>query len=131
MNLNFGTIYISGPMTGLPEHNFPAFNAAEEDLTAQGYSVVNPARNFGGRTDLDPAIYLHFDFLHILVSDGLYLLPGWSKSKGARAEYLIAHMSGKTILFHPEAEMGYVHTIVDRPEGVLSFAKETKDAATD
>lgn len=36
-------IYISGPMSGMPEHNFPAFNAEAARLRALGYDVVNPA----------------------------------------------------------------------------------------
>ena len=38
-------VYIAGPMTGLPDLNYPAFNAAEEALTAAGHAVLNPARN--------------------------------------------------------------------------------------
>jgi len=41
------TIYIAGPMSGLPEFNYPAFFAAAEQLTAAGYDVLNPARPEG------------------------------------------------------------------------------------
>ena len=36
-------IYIAGPMTGLPELNFPAFHAEAARLRAFGYEVINPA----------------------------------------------------------------------------------------
>lgn len=36
-------VYLSGPMTGLPDLNFPAFHAAAAQLRAQGLEVVNPA----------------------------------------------------------------------------------------
>jgi hypothetical protein len=36
-------IYLSGPMTGLPDLNFPAFNAAASALRAKGLNVINPA----------------------------------------------------------------------------------------
>lgn len=35
-------IYISGPMTGCPDLNRPAFDAAEKRLAAQGHFVINP-----------------------------------------------------------------------------------------
>jgi len=38
-------IYIAGPMTGLPEFNYPAFNAAAEYLRSLGHHVENPADN--------------------------------------------------------------------------------------
>ncbi len=47
------TIYISGPMSGLPECNYPAFNAAAAHLRALGYSVENPAENPDPDTDTD------------------------------------------------------------------------------
>ena len=31
-------------MTGHPDHNIPAFDAAEKRLTAQGHFVINPHR---------------------------------------------------------------------------------------
>ncbi|MGE5607641.1 MAG: DUF4406 domain-containing protein, partial [Bacillota bacterium] len=36
-------LYLSGPMSGLPEHNIPAFNAAAARLRRLGFCVVNPA----------------------------------------------------------------------------------------
>ena len=37
-------VYCSGPMTGKPDLNRPAFDAAEKRLTAQGHFVINPHR---------------------------------------------------------------------------------------
>lgn len=37
-------IYISGKMTGCPDLNRPAFDAAEKRLSEQGHFVINPHR---------------------------------------------------------------------------------------
>lgn len=48
-------IYISGPMTGIPNHNRPAFDAAAKRLLEQGHFVINPVDisvRFGDETEL-------------------------------------------------------------------------------
>lgn len=86
------TIYLSGPMKGLPNFNYPAFNAAALRLREWGYTVLNPAENFGGdmyHPGGRPA-YMRLDFKHVMESDAVAVLPGWRKSRGAQAEVLIA-----------------------------------------
>ena len=83
-------MYLAGPMSGLPEHNFPAFNKAAIRLEKAGWEVVNPADNFGGRTDLPRASYLRVDVVLLMQCDALSLLAGWEDSVGARLEYLLA-----------------------------------------
>ena len=87
---NHGRIYLAGPMTGLPNHNFPAFDRAARRLEKAGWEVVNPADNFGGRTDLPRASYLRVDVALLQQCDALALLPEWEASSGARLEYLLA-----------------------------------------
>ena len=36
-------LYISGPMTGHKDNNYPTFNQASKELRAIGYQVINPA----------------------------------------------------------------------------------------
>ena len=45
-------VYLSGPMTGLPEFNYPAFNALASTLRGSGFVVNNPAvmTQFEGNT---------------------------------------------------------------------------------
>ncbi|HSW45685.1 MAG TPA: DUF4406 domain-containing protein [Phycisphaerae bacterium] len=87
-------IYISGPMTGIDRHNFPAFHAAARRMRAVGWRVVNPAENFGGRTDLPREVYMRVDVALLALCDAIALLPGWQDSRGARAEYLLAREMG-------------------------------------
>ena len=83
-------LYLSGPMTGLPENNYPAFNAAAAQLRAAGYEVVNPAEL--GLPDGLPWISYMRAALAAMVTtaDAVATLPGWYTSRGASAEVLLA-----------------------------------------
>lgn len=78
-------LYIAGPMTGLPDHNYPAFFEAEEQLKAAGYEIENPARN-EVHGDASWLGFVRMSLVQISRVDGIALLPGWSTSKGARIE---------------------------------------------
>jgi hypothetical protein len=84
-------LYIAGPMTGLPEFNYPAFFHAEEQLWAMGYGVLNPARHDKCDTWED---YMRLGIAAVLKCDGIALLPGWSNSKGTLLETHIATSLG-------------------------------------
>ena len=91
-------IYIAGPMTGLAEHNFPAFHAAADRLRQAGWDVVNPAENFGGRTDLPRETYLRADVVLLVGCDAIAMLPDWEDSRGAKLEYLLARELGMPVV---------------------------------
>ena len=106
-----GRIYIAGPMTGLPEHNFPAFAAAAEELRAEGWEVLSPAEmqtaeQMQAVRDLGPAYKfsptycacMRRDILVVLDCDAIYLLPGWEQSSGARVEEAVARAVGLDVL---------------------------------
>jgi hypothetical protein len=78
-------VYISGPMTGLPGHNFDAFNEAERRLRAAGFDVENPAEKgiVEGWTWED---YLKYDLVRMFECDAVATLPGWQDSRGANLE---------------------------------------------
>jgi len=90
-------IYIAGPMTGMADHNFPAFHAAAERLRRAGWEPVNPAENFDGRTDLPRETYLRADIKLLATCEAVALLPGWEESRGAKLEYLIAWELGMPV----------------------------------
>lgn len=89
-------IYISGPMTGLPDLNFPAFHAAAERLRERGYATVNPAE-INAETSGDWHFYMKADIKALCDCDALALLPGWQNSNGAQLELHIAHRLGLEI----------------------------------
>lgn len=90
-------IYISGPMSGMPEHNFPTFNAEATRLRGLGYDVVNPAE-----LNPEPSKSWHdcmrTDLIELLSCDTIALLPGWQKSQGAHLEMHVAHRVGIDIV---------------------------------
>lgn len=90
-------IYLSGPMTGMPGLNFPAFNVAAARLRDLGHEVVNPAE-----LNKDPAARWHeclrVDLKALLDCNTIALLDGWQKSNGAHLEMHVAHRVGIDIV---------------------------------
>ena len=107
------TLYIAGPMTGLPDLNFPAFHAAARELRAQGFDVVNPA-------EINPDQHLSWqacmrtDIAALVFCDGIQLLPGWQASKGATLEHHIAERLGLQITYPVGEE-------APQPPGVVAY----------
>ena len=89
-------IYISGPMSGLPDLNFPAFHAAAAALRAVGLEALNPAELDHGP---DPAwdACLRGDIAALVECKSILMLDGWMQSKGARLERHIAVQLGMPV----------------------------------
>lgn len=85
-------LYLAGPMTGLPEFNYPAFAEAEQRGTELGFEVHSPHKNFNEVKTLPYKTYIRADMAMLLKCDGIALLPGWEKSKGARFELHVAQL---------------------------------------
>lgn len=93
-------VYVSGPMEGYENFNFPAFQAASDWLTRQGYEVLNPA----DPQDIDPTNpnlatntrenFLRRDIEMVLEADFVVVLEGWQVSRGARLEVSVARAIG-------------------------------------
>jgi nucleoside 2-deoxyribosyltransferase len=88
------TIYVAGPMTGLPEFNYPAFRAAGEHLHEAGFQVLLPLHE---DTSQPWIFYMRHALRMVLEADGLALLPGWEASKGATLEVHVATALGLDI----------------------------------
>jgi len=70
-------IYIAGPMTGLPDSNYPAFHAAAAAWREAGWEVENPAEHFDGAEDLPYRQYVEADLTELRKCDAIAMLPGW------------------------------------------------------
>ncbi|WP_256580173.1 MULTISPECIES: DUF4406 domain-containing protein [unclassified Pseudomonas] len=89
-------IYLSGPMTGLADLNFPAFHAMAARLRAAGHAVVNPAELDHPTKDWSDC--LRRDIVALMECYTLATLSGWEHSKGARLEVIIAERLGMTVV---------------------------------
>lgn len=107
-------VYLAGPMTGIPEFNFPAFDTAAADLRSGCFEVISPAeldRESGfdeeGMTGNEPLSdemvhrFAHQDLNALLSVEGVVVLPGWEQSTGARNEVRIAGMLGHEVWAWP------------------------------
>jgi len=77
-------LQLVGPMTGLPQFNYPAFNAAAAELRAAGFLVWNPAEC--GPAPRPRSWYMRQSLGALPHADAVVLLPGWEASAGARLE---------------------------------------------
>jgi len=91
-------IYLSGPMTGIPENNFPAFNHWASKLRADGYEVVRPAEI---QEEATWELCLRADVRELCTCAAIALMPGWESSKGANLELHIAHRLGMRVMHLP------------------------------
>lgn len=91
------TLYIAGPMTGIRDYNYPAFNQAEKDLRAAGYDTLNPVtseeHNTTGTTQTWQW-YMRHALAMVIEADGIALLSGWENSRGATLEVHVAQSLG-------------------------------------
>lgn len=91
-------LYVSGPMTGYIDHNFPAFNAAAEKVRSLGYEAVNPV-DINTDTNTPWVTCLRNDLKALCDCEGIVMLPGWHNSTGAHLELNVAHRLQLPIFF--------------------------------
>lgn len=108
-------VYCASAMRGVPEFNFPAFDRAAERLRADGFIVFNPAdrdratgfdpSGMTGNEDLAAMGFCLREALHAdtswicLFATHIYMLKGWEKSSGARAEHALALALGLQVMY--------------------------------
>ena len=103
-------IYISGPMTGIEDFNYPKFDRIEKELKEQGFEVVNPAsigRELVAREvikdsmsdEIKTQVYMKHDLIGLLECDSIFMMNGWMDSKGAFIEYNVALVTGHRFFY--------------------------------
>jgi hypothetical protein len=83
-------LYISGPMSGLPDNNYPAFHEVAARYRAAGFTIFNPAESPAPCPSPSWQDWMRPALIGLAQSRGLLLLPGWRSSKGALMEVDIA-----------------------------------------
>lgn len=123
--------YISGPMRGIHNFNYDTFNQVEEALyrwwnsTNGDFTVINPARNFGGDTTLQIATYMDADLRQVLDADTIVLLPGWRDSEGAKLEVRVALATAKRFYEANAASFAGADPLNDPPRIDWTFTEVT------
>lgn len=125
--------YLAGPMTGIPQFNYPAFDKASALLRSQGFDIVSPAEMDDEKTRAAAMASVDGrpgsgstngetwgDFLARdvkLIADqvgGIIFLDGWFKSKGARLEAFVGLLTGKQFAFYQHQTVYYTSATVIR-----------------
>lgn len=88
-------IYLSGPMSNLPDFNYPAFHAEAARLRLLGYQIENPAEN---PSQPNWQGCMRLAIRQMLTCDTIAMLPGWTESRGATLERYTAGMVGMRIV---------------------------------
>lgn len=94
-----GTIYISGQVSGNPKYR-EQFAAKERMLKFLNWKVVNPVKH--EKDGKEWSYYLKKDIRKLLKCDTIYMMKGWSKSKGARLERIVADSLGMKVIYEEE-----------------------------
>jgi hypothetical protein len=123
-------VYCAGPMRGIKDFNFPAFDEARDYLEQFGkFFVVSPA-DLDRRRHLDLADVfdvpetvfegcMKLDLAIVAQAHAILLLPGWENSRGTSNEIFVARAAGVQIWFAEYDDVEGIligHTVLDDAE---------------
>ena len=100
-------IYIAGPMSGLPNNGYDAFNRKAAQLRAAGWVVINPAEmdlenGLSEDREFTRADYMQAarrDLQALQTVEAVYMLDGYEQSPGACWEWAYSKELGHTIYY--------------------------------
>jgi hypothetical protein len=87
-------LYLSGPMTGIPYKNFPAFIKASQTLRKAGYKVVSPHELETKDVQCTWENCMRRDIKAEMDCTAIATLPKWKNSRGASVEVYIGKALG-------------------------------------
>jgi len=101
-------IYISGKITGIEDKAYQIFEDGEKEVktifstmpvnfSKETLIIVNPMK-LPHLHDKTWEAYMKEDLKELLSCDAIYMLKGWSESKGAAIEYDLANKLGLTVI---------------------------------
>jgi hypothetical protein len=117
------TYYLAGPMSGIPQFNYPKFHKITKELRDAGYTVINPVEEDSPelqdilKASKDGLVEGKHHYEHKVAvagetwgdvlardiqtifnrCDGVVVMDGWEKSRGARLEVFVANLCGRSI----------------------------------
>ena len=93
-------VYISGPITGVPEYeSLVAFNEVEDRLVKAGFTAVNPRRTSSWGLTWDTYMKIAREILYSGEIDAVVMLKGWKESRGAVYEWRVAQFLGIQVIY--------------------------------
>lgn len=141
-------VYLAGPMTNIPEFNFPLFASAAEYLrSVPGWTVLSPAEKdleripeaamklVPGYDTGDLPLYcanssftmgnaMEWDLPAIMAAGGIVLLDGWETSTGCRWERTVAEALDRDIWLLHTARNGLYPPVRDQePKQLTEFLR--------
>ena len=100
-----GKVYVSGPITGRERTEvLYAFNDVRCYLEIMGFEVVLPIEN-GLPADASHERHMRCDFGLLMGCDYIYLMNGWSKSRGCMSEAFLSFAMGIKLLHNEELQV--------------------------
>ena len=136
-------VYIAGPMTGIPQFNYPHFSDVAKMLREEGFQVVSPAEMDdpevraislaspdGNLDTIESHGMTHGQFLardvELIADDGIEavaVLNGWENSSGARHETFVAFLNHLPIYRWANLAMNAQNPAKWQPVPLLELAR--------
>lgn len=86
--------YLAGPMSGLPDFNYPHFELAALLLREQGLEIYSPHEDNHEPGSEEYGAYFLRGLRKLLYCHAIIMLQGWERSEGAMLEFKVATKIG-------------------------------------